>query len=233
MADALSAMLSIVRPRLSDSGREWLDLALTTAQGDDVNRLCAGYTAASRKAGTTPLSLTSAERARLSDVAPDLIVDRWTLADATRAAILLTAAAAAADVDAFTSRAVACFENGDAQEQQSWLRGVSLLPRSDRLTAIAVDACRSHIQPLFESIACENPYPLAYFSDRQFNQLVLKAMFTGVQLERIVGLARRLNADLSRMARDYAAERRAAGRSVPADLALALHDDPALEEHLS
>ena len=53
-----------------------------------------------------------------------------------------------------------------------------------------------------------------------------------MEIERIVGLTSRLNPELSRMARDYAAERRAAGRSVPADLPLALHD-MALEEHFS
>jgi hypothetical protein len=232
MADALSVMLSIVRARLNDSRREWLDAALATARDQDVNRLCAAYTAAWRKAGPAPLSVTSVERATLSAVAPDLTCERWTLADATRAAIVL-AAAEATDINSFATRAVACFENGDAGEQQSWLRSLILLPRSDRFTSVAVDACRSHIQPLFESIACENPYPSTYFSDRQFNQIVLKALFTGVQLERIVGLARRLNADLSRMARDYAEERRAAGRTVPADLALALHDAPELEGHLS
>jgi len=232
MADVLSAVVSLVGPRLSDSGRDWLDGALTTARSSDVHRLCAAYTAASRKAGALPLSLTADERTRLSAIAPDISLDRWTLADTVRACLLL-AAAEGKDIHTFAGHAIACFENGDAQEQQSWLRAISLLPRSDRFTAIAVDACRSHIQPLFESIACENPYPFAYFSDRQFNQLVLKAMFTGVRLERIVGLARRVNPDLSRMARDYAAERRAAGRSVPADLALALHDAPALEEHLS
>ena len=51
-----------------------------------------------------------------------------------------------------------------------------------------------------------------------------KALFIGVPIARIVGLRRRLNPDLSRMARDYASERRAAGRTVPADLSLALHD---------
>ena len=57
-------------------------------------------------------------------------------------------------------------------------------------------------------------------------------MFIGVSLERIVDLPRRRNPELSRMARDYAAERRAAGRTVPPDLALALHDG-AFEEAAS
>jgi hypothetical protein len=232
MADVLSPMLSIVRARLNDRGRDWLDGALATARSGDVNRLCASYTAASRHAGTATLSLSVPERTELAGLLPDADFQRWTVTDAARAVVLLTAAAALAG-DTFVAHALACFDNGDASEQQSWLRAIGLLPRNDRFTAVAVDSCRSHIQPTFESIACENPYPSAFFSDRQFNQLVLKAMFTGVRLDRIVGLARRLNADLSRMARDYAAERRAAGRTVPADLQLALHDAPALEEHLT
>jgi hypothetical protein len=78
--------------------------------------------------------------------------------------------------------------------------------------------------PVFEALACENPYPSQYFPERNFNQVVLKAMFNSIALERIVGLKSRLNPELSRMARDYAAERTAAGRSVPADLCLALQE---------
>ena len=48
--------------------------------------------------------------------------------------------------------------------------------------------------------------------------MVLKAVFVGLPLERIVGLEQRLTAELSRMALDYASERRAAGRPVPGDL---------------
>ncbi len=233
MADAFSPMLAMVLARLPEPGRRWLDGATATARLRDPNRLCASFTAASRQAGTGLLSLSAVERTQIANLAPGLSCDHWTLADAARAVLLLAAAAASDDDEMFASHALGCFENGDAHEQQSWLRAIALLPRPERFTSVAVEACRSHIQPLFESVACENPFPAAHFSDRQFNQMVLKAMFTGVRLDRIVGLAQRVNADLSRMARDYAAERRAAGRPVPADLSLALHDAPALEEHLS
>jgi hypothetical protein len=47
---------------------------------------------------------------------------------------------------------------------------------------------------------------------------VLKAVFVGVAVDRIEGLDRRVTPALKRMAEDYAAERRAAGRPVPADV---------------
>jgi len=52
--------------------------------------------------------------------------------------------------------------------------------------------------------------------------MVLKAAFNGVALTRILGLAERCNPELARMAADFAAERRAAGRPVPDDLSLVL-----------
>jgi hypothetical protein len=76
------------------------------------------------------------------------------------------------------------------------------------------------VVPIFEAIAAENPFPARHFPDLHFHQLVLKAVFLGVRLPRVLGLAARVNPELARMADDYAAERRAAGRSVPADLDL-------------
>jgi len=60
--------------------------------------------------------------------------------------------------------------------------------------------------------------------------MVLKALFNDVALARIVGLKGRLNPEMARMASDYAAERRAAGRSVPADIDMAMQG-PASQEH--
>jgi len=108
---------------------------------------------------------------------------------------------------------------GGMRERQAILRVLALLPHPERFLAIALDACRTSTQPVFEAIACENPYPAAHFPEPSFNQMVLKAVFTGVALARILDLDRRRTPELARMAGDYAAERRAAGRSVPADLA--------------
>jgi hypothetical protein len=111
-----------------------------------------------------------------------------------------------------------CYHRGDNRERQAIVRAMPLLPEPERFLEIGVDACRTHIQPLFEAIACENPYPAAYFPDLNFNQMVLKTLFIGVALERIAGLPGRVTPELGRMAGDYASERRAAGRSVPADI---------------
>ncbi len=111
------------------------------------------------------------------------------------------------------------YRAGAMRERQAVLRALALLPEPARFLAIALDACRTSTQPVFEAIACENPYPAAYFPEASFNQMVLKAVFTEVPLARILGLDARRTPDLARMASDYADERRAAGRTVPTDLA--------------
>src|SRR5262249_41243303 len=111
-----------------------------------------------------------------------------------------------------------CYRTGELRERQAVLRALPLLPDSGRFLDIAVDACRASAQSVFEAIACENPYPTERFPDLNFNQMVLKALFMGIAVDRIVGLDRRLNPELVRMASAYASERRAAGRAVPRDI---------------
>jgi hypothetical protein len=217
---------ALLRPRVDDHGSRWLTDALTRFQRDP---LIVSYTAAPKRVGRGALALEPAECEPLAAAAPGLSFERWTVDDAARAALLLASAEAAPN--AFFDTAIAVFEQGDAREQQSWLRAVSLYPNPERFAATAIDACRTNILPLFEAIACENPYPSRYFPERNFNQMVLKALFNSVSLARIVGLAERLNPELTRMAADYAAERRAAGRTVPADIGLAIGDRTA-EEHV-
>ena len=201
---------TLLRARLDAPAWTWFEQTAADAAGD----LAAAYTSAGRRMGRAPLAVTVDEQRWL----PDIRFDRWTVQDAARAALLL--------VRADTSAAIACYDGGDSSEQESWLKSTALLPEPERLLPVVIDACRTNILPLFEAVACENPFPARYFPDRNFNQMVLKALFNKVALERIVGLAERRNPDLARMAGDYASERRAAGRTVPSDIGLAMTETP-------
>jgi hypothetical protein len=139
------------------------------------------------------------------------------LADAARARIL-SRACELLPPEAAPPLLTRVFETGDTQERTALLRALAVLPQPERFVALAIDACRSHVTAIFEAIACENAYPARVFPEPAFNQLVMKALFVEVPLERVVGWANRSNAELARMARDFEAERRAAGRRVPQDV---------------
>jgi hypothetical protein len=85
---------------------------------------------------------------------------------------------------------------------------------------LAAEACRSHVQDVLEALFCENPFVEDYLPELAFNQLIMKAMFVGIPLARVHGWQSRVNAELIRMARDFKAERQAAGRPVPDEVAL-------------
>jgi hypothetical protein len=200
-------LIAWIRPQLAASGEQWLTGALS-AHGRDRDAFFASYAAVTRKLGN----------AVVQGPPPDGL--EW-LAQATvdelgRAALLCCAAEAlTVDAPAFVAE---CYRQGDDREKRAVLRALPALPEPARFVDVGVLACRTSLDNVFEAIACENPYPRDHFSDNHFNQMVLKAVFVGVALERIAGVRDRTTPDLVRMANDYAAERRAAGRSVPADL---------------
>jgi hypothetical protein len=81
-----------------------------------------------------------------------------------------------------------------------------------------MEGIRTNIAGVLEAILYENPYPSEYLSEAGWNQMVLKAIFTGKEINRITGLEERANPALSHMLIDYAHERQAAGRPVDPQL---------------
>jgi hypothetical protein len=185
---------------LPPAAREWL----RAIPLDDKLAMLAAFSGATRKVGKAPIA----------------IADRgtWGADEVARAALLVRA------FPRVTPREL--WAHGDNRERQAVLRALPLLPDPQQFVELAVEACRANVLTVFEAIACENPFPARFFSDAQLNQMALKAAFNGVALARIVGLRERANAELARMARDFAAERRAAGRPVPADLDLLVKGTP-------
>lgn len=172
---------------------------------------------------SVPRRLGAAAGERVMPPSPLVALARphFTLTDWVRASLLLRAVAALGE-DARAPFVHKLFELGELGEQESLLRMLSFLPEPVRFLETALLACRTNVRRVFEAIACDNPYPAAHFSELAFNQLVLKAVFIEVPVARIEGLSARRTPELSRMARDYASERRAAGRPVPDDIALIL-----------
>jgi hypothetical protein len=210
----LSVMEDLVGQRPRD-GADWLQGMVRGAT--DIDTFVVAFSRASRHAGRSALDLRPDEADRLRDVGITWSLARWALDDFARAALLLRAGEVL-DLSAQAEIVHRGYHQGDTRQRQAVLRALPLLPRPERFLAVAIDAARSGIPPLFEAIACENPYPAAHFPLLNFNLLVLQALMTGTALDRVEGLGARVTPELVRMTNEYAAERRAAGRSVPADL---------------
>ena len=216
--------LQILHARASQQANSWFQQKLPATNQENFS---AAFAAAGRRLGESQVRLTDAEREALA-VDNLALPEGWRLCDLGRS-LLLMKASQATPLDQQPQWVDQHYKKGDNREKEAVLKTLAMLPEPERFLSTAVEACRSHVQSVFEAIACENAYPSRYFPDPAFNQLVLKAFFTGVRVERIVGLPGRRTFELSRMAHDYASERRAAGRAVPLDLNLVTLDEPPAE----
>ena len=204
----------------------WLPLSALndSANGDDLERLCTQRLAdVGRLFGKSRLVLTAEEKAAETCMGNGFRLDAWSTDELARAVLFLHAASFGAEAEmgaTFQAWIELCFARGDNRERQSVLRSLALLPDPARFTPVAVDACRTNVEPIFQAIACDNPFPAAHFADLNFNQMVIKAVFIGLPLANVVGLHDRKTPELRRMAEYLASERRAAGRPIPSDLSL-------------
>jgi hypothetical protein len=243
MQDPSPVLLDLLTRRLLSEARTWqarVDAITGIRQGEapdallaepltafDTDGFLAAYTAAARALGKAPLGLGEEEREQLRSAGVTWPLDGLRLDELGRMCMLaqVSSRLPPEELDRVLDP---CYRQGDSRERQALLRALPFVTGAERFVGVAIDACRTNEVPLFEAVACENPYPAAHFPALSFNQMVLKAMFLGLSLHRIVGLAQRKSSELARMAEDYASERRAAGRSVPADIGL-LSIDPEQE----
>jgi hypothetical protein len=226
-------LLELLSRRIPPAGRRWrerveaitgvrlaeglLPTAFQTLPDFDHDGFLAELAGAPRWLAKAPLVLAADERDALRKAGVTWPIEGWPLDQLGRAAMLSVASTRLAPSE--LERLLGdIHRQGETRERQALLRALPFMVLPERFVALAIDACRTNELPVFEAIACENPYPAEHFPDLNFNQMVLKALFLGVALDRILGLDQRRTPELARMAQGYASERRAAGRSVPADI---------------
>jgi len=204
----------------TSDGERWLAEA-RAAVGQDPASVSRAFALAGRKVGRAPLR---------PDVDPAGIV-HGTVDDAARAALVVALAdALGADGDAaLGARLADLYQHGDTAERRGVLRGLDALAERGALAGegatsvvavgrdLAADALRANDQSLVA--AAVGPFAAAHLDQHAWRHAVLKLVFMGVSLDAVAGLDDRADDELARMARDFAAERRAAGRVVPDDVA--------------
>ena len=208
---------------------------LTEARAEvarDPDSISRAFAFAARRVGRAPLR---------PDVDPAGVV-HGTLDDAARAALVVTLADAVGTGQDCADRLVSLYRQGDAAERRGVLRGLDALTergdlgRADTDTDtdtdsstdtgsaptvaagldLAADALRTNDPSLVA--AAVGPFGSRHLDQHTWRHAILKLVFQGVSLEAASDLEARADDELDRMARDFATERRAAGRSVPTDL---------------
>ena len=216
--DTLAALLA---SRLSDQASAFLEASYAEiAAGVSDSRFSQLIALASRHARRTPLSSSAEERERANTALPGWDPADWNLLESLRIALIL----ARPDLkeNSFAQAFENAFQYADEGELCTFYRAIALLPEGQRFVWRAGEGCRTNMTSVFRAVACDNPYPVSYFDDIAWQQLVMKALFVGVPLWRVYGLDQRLSDTLAVMMLDYADERTSAGRDLPPDAWLLL-----------
>ncbi|MFI7235286.1 EboA domain-containing protein [Streptomyces cyaneofuscatus] len=191
---------------LGGAARAWLDEALAEAAHDAAAREPARAAAEASPYAFPPWELRYATAGRHCGPAH---------ADSVRSLLLIEARAPLSSVTRL-------YEQGTAAERRAVLLTLHRLDLGSTALPLVEDALRANDTRLVA--AAVGPYAAAHLDPHAWRHAVLKCLFTGVPLDAVARLDERArgDAELARMLSDFAAERTAAGRDVPAGLRTAL-----------
>ncbi len=171
------------------------------------------FTAIPRFTGKNPLVVSPEMATELDRLRPGFVVNDWTLDRLARVWWLLTLPPD--EETGYVRRISELFKAAEMNELVALYSALPVLAFPEAWRFQATEGIRNNISDVQAAIMLHNPYPTDYLDEPAWNQLVLKAFFTDKDVSQITGLDRRNNARLAQTLRDYASERRAAGRSVP------------------
>ncbi len=218
--DQIAALESILLGDSNVKARDWLNSAREQLMNaEDIGLELSSLSAMARRAVAPDVLLIDSD----TQIAPASLpgISTWLLSEGVRVLLSLWATR-------FTDGSAAAliselYRSGDESERVAVVKGLFLLPSAATdLKPLALEAGRINSLTLFSALALNNSYPNLYYTDHEFNQLVLKSLFNMLPIQNVLGLTERGNPDLSRMCSDYVQERINAGRTVQTNIWLAL-----------
>lgn len=217
MSQPVIALLqSWIASRADTTAQRWLQERLGGIAAGDKKTLYLTFGLVPRKVGKADLNLTEAEREAAESARAGWNPAGWSLDQVVRTLLILTYPSG--DEKAYGATLDQLFSTGEVGELVALYQALPLLPNPPAHALRAAEGIRSNIKAVFCAVAQNNPYPSEQLSDAQWNQMILKCLFIGVSLRPVIGVEERANAPLMGMLIDFAHERRAAHRPVPAEL---------------
>lgn len=199
-------------PALSDDATRWLSAVLESIAADPA-AVRSLFPAVGRHCGR---GLLPGREQAGTEQAGD-VLRGWTVDDAARTLMLTRLPLSGQDL---TGEVAALYRYGDSAEKRGVLRGLGPLETARELGPAAVDLVHDGLRTNDTRLiaAALDTYGARQLDAPAYRHGVLKCVFLGIPLDDVAGLTERADAELARMLSDYAREREAAGRDVPADV---------------
>ncbi len=199
---------------VSNVDHPWLVEAEQKVRRDPAS-IAALFPAVGRKVGRAPLRPEADPQGLVHGTVDDLARTR-----------LLAVLAEVLDGGKLAEEVAQLYRYGDDAERRGVLRGLASMPETTVETGLELvkDALRANDIRLVA--AAMGDFAAKHLDAHSWRHGVLKCLFVGVPLAAVAELDRRTDDELLRMVSDYADERRAAGRAVPADAVTLLEARP-------
>jgi L-ribulose-5-phosphate 3-epimerase len=200
---ALRAALAPDSEWVSTVDHPWLVEAEQKVRSEPAS-IASLFPAVGRKVGRAPLRPETDPQGLVYGTVDDLARTR-----------LLTVLAEVLPPEHLADEVTKLYRYGDDAERRGVLRGLAVLTSVPAGLELVKDALRTNDIRLVAAAMGE--FAAKHLDDHGWRHGVLKCLFVGVPLAAVSDMDRRSDAELLRMVSDYADERRAAGREVPAD----------------
>jgi hypothetical protein len=190
--------------------KSWLDQKLHSIKTDQDFFISFALINKKISRGHLQLSLSQLQIIQLKY--PEFNIENWTLDQLCRFSLLMYYPLLS--VESLTK----LISVADTREQISIFKSIPYLENASHFAPIVVNGIRTNIVDVFDAITLKNPYPASYFSQDEWNQMILKAVFMERPIYQIKDIDQRKNEKLAHILFDYARERWAASRRVTPEL---------------
>ena len=194
----------------NEKTKSWLDQKLHSIKTDQDFFI--SFALINKKIPRDHLKLSLSQLQTIKLKHPEFYIENWTLDQLCRFSLLMYYPLLSAE------SLTKLISVADTREQISIFKSIPYLENAGHFAPIVVNGIRTNIVDVFDAIALKNSYPASYFSQDEWNQMILKAVFMERPIYQIKDIDQRKNEKLAHVLFDYARERWAASRRVTPEL---------------